>query len=154
MTTAQQPDPLTQPDSATRRALVTGWLLLAFSLPLGLTLEALHAMKVQVYLGSELRRHLWTLAHAHGNLLGILCLVFGALGPRIAPAPARRARLATWLAVGAVAMPLGFLLGGVLNSESDPSLGIVLVPFGGIVLLIVLLGAAVAALGGEAANKP
>ena len=38
-----------------------GLCLLAVSLPLGLTLEALHAMKVQVYLGSALRRELWTL---------------------------------------------------------------------------------------------
>ena len=143
-----------QPDAATHRALVTGWLLLAFSLPLGLTLEALHAMKVQVYLGSELRRELWTLAHAHGNLLGILCLVFAALGERITPAAAARARLGTWLAVGAVLMPLGFLLGGVLNSESDPSPGILLVPAGGLVLLTALFGAARAALAGGGKVNP
>jgi len=143
-------------DPATRRALVTGWLLLAFSLPLGLTLEALHAMKVQVYLGSELRRELWTLAHAHGNLLGILCLVFVSLGESISPDAGRRARLATWLAVGAVLMPLGFLLGGVKNSESDPSLAIVLVPCGGLVLLVALVGAAHAALagGGKSSRNP
>ena len=145
-------DPATDP--ATRRALVTGWLLLAFFLPLGLTLEALHAMKVAVYLGSEMRREMWTLAHAHGNLLGILCLVFAALGERISPDGQRRARLATWLAVGAVSMPLGFLLGGVLNSESDPSLGILLVPFGGLVLLVALIGAARAALAGDAKQNP
>jgi hypothetical protein len=136
-------------DPATRRALVTGWLLLAFSLPLGLTLEALHAMKVQVYLGSELRRELWTLAHAHGNLLGILCLVFVSLGESISQDAARRARLATWLAVGAVLMPLGFLLGGVKSSESDPSLAILLVPCGGLALLVALVGAAHAALAGD-----
>lgn len=135
-------------DRATRRALATGWLLLAFSLPLGLTLEALHALKVPVYLGSALRRELWTLAHAHGNLLGLLCLVFGALGERIGADPARRARLATWLAVGAVSMPAGFLLGGVGNGEGDPSLGIALVPLGGVVLLVALFGAARAAFAG------
>jgi hypothetical protein len=31
----------------------------------GLTFEAVHALKVQVYLGSSLRRELWTRAHAH-----------------------------------------------------------------------------------------
>jgi len=126
-------------DRATRRALLTGWLLLAFSLPLGLTLEALHAMKVPVYLGSALRRELWTLAHAHGNLLGILCLVFAALAGRMGGEPGGRARLANLLSVGAVSMPLGFLLGGVLNSEGDPSAGILLVPIGGVVLLWALL---------------
>ncbi len=136
----------TTKDPAVRRALVTGWLLLAFSLPLGLTLEALHAGKVAVYLDSELRRELWTLAHAHGNLLGILCLVFGALGERAVADAKTRARLAAWLAIGAVSMPLGFLLGGVANSESDPSPGIVLVPAGGLVLLAVLLRLAHAAL--------
>ena len=37
-------------DPATRKALSWGWLLLAAFLPLGLTLEALHALKVPVYL--------------------------------------------------------------------------------------------------------
>ncbi len=129
-------------DRATRRALLTGWLLLAFSLPLGLTLEALHAMKVPVYLDSALRRELWTLAHAHGNLLGILCLVFAALGDRLGGEPLGRARLANLLSVGAVLMPLGFLFGGILNREGDPSPGILLVPLGGLVLLLALLGAA------------
>jgi hypothetical protein len=133
-------------DPATWPALCTGWLLLAFSLPLGLSLEALHALKVQVYLGSELRRELWTLAHAHGNLLGMLCLVFGALGERIGGAPLARRRVTRLLVVGAVTMPLGFLLGGVLNAEGDPSPGILLVPVGGLVLLAALLLAARAAL--------
>ncbi|MCA8952775.1 MAG: hypothetical protein KDE27_24910 [Planctomycetes bacterium] len=135
------------------RALVTGWLLLAVSLPLGLTLEALHALKVQVYLGSELRRELWTLAHAHGNLLGILCLVFAALGPRVSADPARRRRLANLLALGAMLMPVGFLLGGILNSEGDPSLGILLVPVGGLVLLVALLGSAIAAFAPRAGDR-
>jgi hypothetical protein len=114
--------------------LRTGLWLLAVSLPLGLTLEALHAMKVQVYLGSSLRRELWTLAHAHGNLLGMLCLVMAQL---------RVARGERWLATGAVMMPLGFLLGGVMNSEGDPSLGIVLVPLGGVCVFAALVLAAV-----------
>ncbi|MBP8300085.1 MAG: hypothetical protein KA020_06990 [Planctomycetes bacterium] len=134
-------------ERAPRIALVTGWLLLAFSLPLGLTLEALHAWKVPVYLGSALRRELWTLAHAHGNLLGILCLVFAALGARVGGTDAQRARLARWLAIGAVLMPLGFLLGGVMNREGDPSYGIVLVPAGAVILMIALFGTARLALG-------
>lgn len=126
-------------DTPPRVALRTGLLLLAVSLPLGLTLEALHAMKVQVYLGSAMRRELWRLAHAHGNLLGILCLVLAALGPRLVPDPSKRLRFERLLAVGSVAMPLGFLLGGVLNSEGDPSLGILLVPAGGVLVFVALV---------------
>lgn len=127
-----------------RRALVTGWLLLAVSLPLGLTLEALHGFKIQVYLGSTLRRELWTLAHAHANLLGILCLVFAGFGPRWFAVKAQR-QIGLGLVLGAVAMPLGFFAGGVLNSEGDPSLGILLVPAGGVALLLALLRAAFSA---------
>ncbi|MBL8899402.1 MAG: hypothetical protein JNM84_17325 [Planctomycetes bacterium] len=127
------------------RTVRTGFVLLALSLPLGLTLEALHAWKVEVYLGSALRRELWTLAHAHGNLLGILLLVFGALGERWLPEAAARARAARALRVGAIAMPLGFFLGGVMNREGDPSLGIALVPLGALALLYALLAAARAA---------
>ena len=126
-------------DTSPRVALRTGLLLLAISLPMGLTLEALHAMKVQVYLGSAMRRELWRLAHAHGNLLGILCLVIASLGPRLVSDPAQRLRFERLLAFGSVAMPLGFLLGGVLNSEGDPSLGILLVPAGGVLVFVALV---------------
>jgi hypothetical protein len=102
------------------------------------TLEALHAWKVQAYLASEMRRELWRLAHAHGTLLGILCLVFTALGATHVTDDARPpiARLVRW---GAVMMPLGFFAGGILNSEGDPSLGIVLVPLGALILVIALV---------------
>ena len=125
--------------------LVVGWALLAVSLPLGLTLEALHAMKVPVYLGSELRRELWTLAHAHANLLALLCLAFAAVGERSVPDAQRRGSIARWLWFGAIAMPLGFFLGGVLNSEGDPSLFVLLVPAGGMALLVALVRVALSA---------
>ena len=133
-------------DDATRKALVWGWILLALFLPLGLTLEALHALKVPVYLESSMRREMWTLAHAHGNLLGLLCLAFAALGERSIPDAAARSSVSLWLRLGAVLMPVGFFLGGVLNAEGDPSLAIVLVPLGGLMLLIALLRAAAAAM--------
>jgi hypothetical protein len=131
-------------DPALTKTLRTGWLLLAVSLPLGVTLEALHGWKVQAYLSSEMRRELWRLAHAHGTLLGMLCLVFTALAAEHVPAPVRpaAARLIRW---GAVLMPLGFFLGGVLNSEGDPSLGILLVPVGALLLIVALVRVALAA---------
>lgn len=126
------------PDSKTLRFGL--WLLLV-SAPLGLTLEALHALKVQVYLGSHLRRELWTLAHAHGNLLGILCLVMAVVGERCCPDPAARGRMLSALRAGALLMPIGFFLGGVLNREGDPSLAILLVPVGALFLVFAFLRA-------------
>lgn len=116
-----------------------GWALLALFVPLGLTLEALHALKLPVYLDSEMRREMWTLAHAHGNLLGILCIVFCAVARKTITDDTARASIARGLRWGAVLMPLGFFLGGVLNHEGDPSWAIVLVPLGGLFLLVALL---------------
>ncbi|MCB1636682.1 MAG: hypothetical protein KDI51_18995, partial [Xanthomonadales bacterium] len=52
-------------------------------------------------------------------------------GPRWFAVKAQR-QIGLGLVLGAVAMPLGFFAGGVLNSEGDPSLGILLVPAGGV----------------------
>ena len=128
-------------DPAVSRALRTGWILLALSLPLGVTLEALHAFKSQAYLFGGVRHEMWRLAHAHGTLLGILLLVFAALAEAHVAAE-KRAAIARDLCRGAVLMPLGFFLGGLLNGEGDPSLGIVLVPLGALFLLVALLRAA------------
>ena len=121
----------TAADPAIRKTLRAGWLLLAISLPFGLTLEALHGF-------SEMRREMWRLAHAHGTLLGILCLVFAAIAEAHVAAPIR-ARVAAMIRWGAVLMPLGFFLGGILNSEGDPSLGIALVPVGALLLVVALV---------------
>ena len=132
-------------DDATRTTMIWGWVLLALFLPLGLTLEALHALKLPVYLDSEMRREMWTLAHAHGNLLGILCLVFAGFASRVIPDDAARASIARLLRWGAVLMPAGFFFGGVLNHEGDPSWAIVLVPIGGLSLLVALVRTALSA---------
>jgi len=134
---------MTTPDPAIAKTLRTGWLLLAIALPLGVTLEALHGFKVQAYLASETRREMWRLAHAHGTLLGILCLVFGAVAEAHVPA-AIRGRVGALIRWGAVLMPVGFFLGGVLNSEGDPSLGILLVPVGALLLVVALVRVALA----------
>jgi hypothetical protein len=130
-------------DSAIRKTVRTGWLLLAIALPFGVTLEALHGFKVQAYLASDMRREMWRLAHAHGTLLGMLCLVSTALAEAHIP-EAIRARVLAMIRWGAVLMPLGFFLGGVLNSEGDPSLGILLVPPGAVLLIAALVRAALA----------
>jgi hypothetical protein len=128
-------------DPALAKALRAGWILLALALPLGVTLEALHGLKVQAYLRSEVRHEMWRLAHAHGTMLGILLLVFAAVGERHV-APAKRAAISRDLRLGSALMPLGFFLGGFLNGEGDPSLGILLVPLGALFLLVALVRAA------------
>ena len=128
-------------DHSVQRAVRAGWILLAVSLPLGVRLEALHGLKLRVYLESELRRDLWRLAHAHGTLLGILLLAFGAVAERHI-APEQRPAVARDLVRGSVLLPLGFFAGGVLNGEGDPSLGILLVPLGALFLLLALVRAA------------
>ena len=126
------------PDPAARLCLRAGFLLLAVSLPLGLTLETLHALKLPQYLRSTLRHELWRLAHAHGSMLGILCLCYAALVRQLVGAPGRKLGVARWLVAGSIAMPAGFFLGGVLNSEGDPSLFILIVPAGALCLLLAL----------------
>ena len=128
-------------DSAQKLTLRTGYWLLAVSLPLGLTLEALHGFKVRAFLQSEMRHELFRLAHAHGTLLGILCLVFSALAEKNVPEASRPA-IARLIAWGAVLMPLGFFFGGILNSEGDPSLGILLTPVGALLLIVALVRSA------------
>jgi hypothetical protein len=125
-------------DPALKLTLRTGYWLLAVSLSFGLTLEALHGFKVRAFVQSEMRRELFRLAHAHGTLLGILCLVFAALAERHI-ANASRLSIARLVAFGAVLMPVGFFLGGVLNTEGDPSLGIALVPIGAVLLVVALI---------------
>ena len=51
-----------------------GWWMLLIFLSLGLVLETLHGFKVGFShdLANETRRHLWTLAQAHGTLLALV----------------------------------------------------------------------------------
>ena len=105
----------------------------------GIVLEALNGFKLAPYLEDALRRQMWTLAHAHGTLLSLAGVVLAWAGP-IASLPAKRARACDRLfATGAVLLPVGFLLGGAWHSESDPGVGILLVPAGGILAAAGLL---------------
>ena len=57
-----------------RRHLRVGWWSLLLFATLGLVLESLQGFKVRAYLdvSNETRRLMWTLAHAHGTLVGIV----------------------------------------------------------------------------------
>jgi hypothetical protein len=114
------------------------WSLLCFIL-LGITLEGFHGFKVSWYLGkdAEIRRLLWTLAHAHGTLLSLVHAAFAFTYFAIPVQLTGRQRLASALLMAAsVLLPGGFFLGGAFVYEGDPGLGIWLVPPGAICLLL------------------
>lgn len=112
------------------------WVLLAF-LALGLLLESLHGFKVGWYLdvANETRRHLLTLAHAHGALLGLLNVVYGGFAARH-PGRCGGRLTSRCLLAGTLAMPLGFGLGAFGIHGGDPGPGIALAPLGGVLLLV------------------
>ncbi len=114
------------------------WSLLCWVI-LGITLEALHAFKIGWYLGqtSEMRRLLWTLAHAHGTLLSLVHAAFAFTYFALPTPVTRRLRLTSALLMASsVLLPGGFFLGGIFIFEGDPGLGVWLVPFGAICLFL------------------
>jgi hypothetical protein len=127
---------------ASCRHLRFGWWALAVFAGLGLTLEALHGFKVGAYLdvSNGPRRLMWTLAHAHGALIGVINILYGLTldsGARTGSDFASRA-----LVAAGVLLPLGFFLGGLVYYGGDPGLGIVLVPIGAILLIAALISIA------------
>ena len=73
-------DPATYGQRLVKRHLQLGWWLILGFLTLSIGLEWLNAAKVPWYINEavESRRQLWTLAHAHGVLLGLLHVAFAA----------------------------------------------------------------------------
>ena len=132
---------MTAADPYVRRHLRVGWWsLFGFTL-LGLVLDALHGFKIPWYLSvaTETRRLMWTLAHAHGTLLGLVNLALAATSRRMATRSPRLEALASAsLVASTILIPSGFLLGGVFLHGGDPGLGSLLVPAGAVLLLLAL----------------
>lgn len=131
------------------RHLRVGWVALVVFAAAGITLELLHGLKVRAYLdvSNDTRRLMWTLAHAHGTLLALVNLVFG-LMLRVVPefGGPRLPTISSSLIGALIVLPAGFFLGGVVVYGGDPSLGIVLVPIGAVLLLTALTFSAQSAL--------
>ncbi|MCY1060668.1 hypothetical protein [Nannocystis sp. SCPEA4] len=136
------------PEDYAARHLRRGWLCLLVFLAAGLALESLHGLKVGAYLDLDqaVRRHMWTLAHAHGALLGLVHLGLAATA-RAHPSLTTCSHghvASTSLDLASLLLPLGFFLGGLWHYAGDPGLGVLLVPVGGALLvvaaLLVLLG--------------
>ncbi len=117
-------------DPASLACLRLGWAMIAIFLLGGLVLESLHFVKAPFYVDARLRRELWTLAHAHGTLLGAINVLFALTAARHLADETRRARAAALLRFGAPLVPAGFFLGGIGAAEGDPSVFVVLVPIG------------------------
>ena len=114
-----------------RRHLRFGWYALLGFASVGALLEALHAFKAGFYLdvGSETRRLMWRLGHAHGVLLGLIHLGFAATLPHTKESSGPRLAWASACLIAAgVLLPCGFLLGGVFATGGDPGLPVLLVP--------------------------
>ena len=122
-----------------RRHHLAGWAGLLLFLSLGAVLEGFHGFKAGFYLdpAQRLRRELWTLAHAHGTLLGLTQIGFAAGLTQFGRWRAGRLKLVSFFLLdAALLIPLGFFLGGLFPSESDPWAGILLVPVGALLLVI------------------
>ncbi|MCH7987657.1 MAG: hypothetical protein IID46_00750 [Planctomycetes bacterium] len=143
---SESPDSVTESQDDQQRLIVfhlrVGWWSLLIFLTLGLILEGMHGLKVGWYLdvSNDVRRLMWTLAHAHGTLLALLHMAFAAT---VAICPggngvSRKLASRCLLAAGAL-VPLGFFLGGTVIHGGDPSVGILLVPVGAVLLFASVL---------------
>ena len=116
-----------------------GWCFVAIYLSMGIVLEGMHGFKVDWYLNvaNETRRLMFTLAHSHGALIGILHLAFAFTLSRAGDADGAWARRASACLTGAaILLPGGFFLGGLVVYDGDPGRGVLLVPVGAALLLI------------------
>lgn len=128
-----------QTDPFVRRHLRFGWWSLCVFLTLGSVLEVLHGFKIGWYLDvtSETRRLMWTLAHAHGTLLGLMHLAFAST-LHLQPKVGQRSLglISSSLIAATILLPGGFFLGGIYIYAGDPGMGVFLAPVGGLLLLL------------------
>jgi hypothetical protein len=134
-----QPEPAPG-DELVRRHLAFGWWSLAVFTLLGLVLEGAHGLKLGWYLDvvNATRRLSFTLAHAHGTLLGLVNIAFALSLGRAKLSATAVARASFALRAVTILLPLGFLLGGVAFYAGDPGFGIALVPPSGALLVVAL----------------
>jgi hypothetical protein len=128
-----------------RSHLRFGWWSLLVFLTLGIVLEGLHGFKVGWYVNvsTQTRRLLFTLAHAHGTLLGLVHIAFAVTVAHLPGWAGTPRKLASaCLMASTFLLPGGFFLGGLIIYHGDPGLGILLVPLGALLLFISVLACA------------
>jgi hypothetical protein len=128
-----------------RPAVFQALVGIAVWMTFGLLLEGLIGYKTPAYLHDSVRRELFRLAHAHGTLLSLLLLGLALVCDRFEVKPANIVPMV--LRLGVILMPLGFLLGGVWHYESDPGVGIWLVPVAAVMVVFGVVSVAIAFVG-------
>jgi hypothetical protein len=125
------------------RNLRFGWWSLLVFLSLGGGLEALHGFKIGWYVdvGNDMRRLMFTLAHAHGTALALVNVAAG-LTARHFPDFDFRRSVSFCLIWAGLLFPIGFFLGGVVTYGGDPGLGVWLVPVAALLLFYSVLSIA------------
>src|SRR5437868_8559408 len=122
--------------SASDRNLRFGWWSLLVFLSLGGVLETLHGFKIGWYVdaGNEMRRLMFTLAHAHGTALALVNIV-AALTARNFRNFELRAPVSFCLIWSGILFPLGFFFGGLRYFRRRPGLRFLLVALGRIAVV-------------------
>lgn len=125
----------------TRIHLRIGWWSVLCFLTLGLGLEWLHAAKIPWYLNeaSESRRLMWTLAHVHGVLIGLIHLAFAATVSTVSSSNSVWRIASACLTSAGILLPVGFLLGGIAIYDGGPGPGVYMVPVGAAFLVVAVL---------------
>jgi hypothetical protein len=131
-------------DPLINRHLRIGWWSLAAFGTLGLVLETLHGFKIGAYLdvSNETRRLMWTLAHAHGTLLGLVHLGFALTVRQANLDLTRLGRASRCLTAASLLLPGGFFLGGIRFYAGDPGVGVALVPVGAALAIFAMVSVA------------
>lgn len=124
------------------RHLRLGLATTALFLALGVGLEASLGLRAQGLVDDELRREFLRLGHAHGALLGLVNVALGLAMERLRTPAAWATRIRPAALVGALAVGLGFVGGGLWHGPTDPGPLVLAVPAGAM-LLLSSLGAAV-----------
>ena len=125
--------------AAADRHFRIGWWALFIFASLGLFLESLYGLRVAWYVdvASDTRRHMFTLAHAHGTLLALVNIVFGLSMRSQLTAAMQNPKLPSMCLLAAtILLPAGFFVGGLVIYDGDPGLGIMLVPVGALALIV------------------
>jgi len=131
-------DPASYRQLLVKRHMQVGWWMILGFLTLGIGLEWLHATKAPWYINEafEPRRHLWTLAHAHGVLLGLVHVAFAATMDSYTATLAKPIKFASYsLSFAGGLMPAGFFLGGAVLEAGEPGPAIALLPIGAVLLI-------------------
>lgn len=123
-----------------KRHLRFGWWSLFVFVLLGTILEGLLGFKSIQYVTDDIqiRRMMWTLAHAHGALLGLVHIAF-ALTVHSGASTTPHRWISPSLMTASILLPGGFFAGGIFPFENDPGVGVWVVPLGACFMIAAVL---------------